>query len=109
MNRTNSSPGQYLVVDQNLNQRFLLNNQNSSKIYPFLPGNQASLNLLPPTNSNHLFNTNQLNSNLNGNANGLNTQTDRTKMNFPHQLVNSNPPNPAFFQNLQGVNIQTVD
>ena len=92
MYRTNS-PGQYLVVDQNLSQRFPVNN---SKVFPFFVGapNQpqtASHNL--PTNSLY---TNQLNSSLNGNV-GLNTQPppqqDKLKSGYHPSQLNSPYPN----------------
>ena len=106
--RANSSPGQYLVVDQSLGQRFPVNS--NSKAFPYFVGS----NQQPPFNlisSGSLINANQLNSSLNGNSSNnvaaLNTQQLDQKGKVapfhPNQLTSSNPSTP-FYSNLSGVN-----
>lgn len=106
--RANSSPGQYLVVDQSLGQRFPVNS--NSKAFPYFVGSnqQPPFNLLP---SGGLINANQLNSSLNGNSSNnvaaLNTQQLEQQKGkaapfHPSQLAGSNPSAP-FYPHLSGV------
>lgn len=109
--RANSSPGQYLVVDQGLGQRFPVNS--NSKAFPYFVGSnqQPPFNLLP---SGGLINANQLNSSLNGNSSNaaLNTQQLDQKGKaapfHPNQLASSNPSTP-FYPNMPGVSFAVVD